>query len=430
MQVVWILPFIALSIFAVSITMNPVAFADDTVTEVTTAQGASVVGCDATNTCFMPHTVTINVGDTVKWPNNDTTIHTAVSGVLTEGGPDGRFHSGEIRSNQSFSYTFEEAGEYPYYCVLHTWMSGLVIVQEAAGDGEEIEPHTENEDTVMPADESLQAQIDELTAKIEELKAQMQEADDSIQYDDDRFVTIWQTQSPGESITIPVGGATGQYTVDWGDGSITTHAEDATHVYGTPGNHTVQIYGNFTRIHLGEDHISASKILSIEQWGTTKWATMESAFKGAVRMGYNAEDAPDLSEVTDTSSMFSSALAFNGDISSWDVSSVTDMASMFRFAVVFNQPLNSWDVSSVTDMNNMFTGAASFNQPLDSWDVSSVKDMSFMFFRATFFNGDVSTWDTSSVTDMAYTFTYASTFNQPLDSWDVSSVKDMLYMFS
>jgi len=39
------------------------------------------------------------------------------------------FTSGVLKTGDSFSYTFDTAGEYPYFCALHPWMTGLVIVQ-------------------------------------------------------------------------------------------------------------------------------------------------------------------------------------------------------------------------------------------------------------------------------------------------------------
>ena len=82
------------------------------------------------------------------------------------------------------------------------------------------------------------------------------------------FVTTWQTTSAGETIAIPVGNAAGNYTVHWGDGSVTTHTSDATHTYAAAGNHTVRISGDFTRIYLADDSDNAAKLVSIDQWGT------------------------------------------------------------------------------------------------------------------------------------------------------------------
>ena len=242
------------------------------------------------------------------------------------------------------------------------------------------------------------------------------------------FVTTWQTASPNESITIPVGGSTGAYTVDWGDGTVTRATGDASHAYADPGEHQVVISGNFTRIHLIDVH-NAQKLQSIDQWGDIQWKSMNSAFEGATNMVYRATDAPDLSGVTDMSGMFAYATSFNGDISDWDVSSVTDMSKMFRGATSFNGDISPWDVSGVTDMSRMFIRADSFNGDVTEWDVSGVTDMSGMFFDATSFNGDISPWDVSGVTDMSRMFIRADSFNGDVSEWDVSGVTDMSAMF-
>ena len=95
-------------------------------------EGITSPGCERTDECFTPSTVTIDVGGTVTWRNTDLTFgHTVASGVLMDDGPDGKFSSGVIQPFFSFSHTFEEAGEYPYFCLVHPWMDGMVIVQEA-----------------------------------------------------------------------------------------------------------------------------------------------------------------------------------------------------------------------------------------------------------------------------------------------------------
>ena len=245
------------------------------------------------------------------------------------------------------------------------------------------------------------------------------------------FVTVWETTSADESITIPVGGAVGSYTVNWGDDTApTTHTSDATHTYAATGNHTVSISGDFTRIHLDGNSTNAPKLVSIEQWGDIRWTSMARAFYGASSMTYNATDTPDLSGVGSMSNMFRGASSFDGDISSWNVSSVTDMSYMFSGASSFAQPLGDWDVSSVTGMRSMFDGASSFDQTLNAWNVSSVTDMSYMFSGASSFDRPLNAWDVSSVTDMSYMFIFASSFNQPLGDWDVSGVTDMSSMFA
>ena len=238
------------------------------------------------------------------------------------------------------------------------------------------------------------------------------------------FVTTWNTAQPNESITIPVGGIGGTYTVDWGDGSTSTHTGDAAHTYPTAGTYTVSIYGDFTRISLGDDAANAAKLRSIGQWGDIRWTSMKAAFEGASSVTYSATDAPNLSSVTDMEDMFRDS-SFNGDISPWDVSSVASMKGMFR-DTPFDGDLSGWDVSSVTDMEDMFRDS-SFNGDISPWDVSSVASMKGMF-RDTPFDGDLSGWDVSSVTDMEDMFRDSS-FNGDISPWDVSSVASMKGMF-
>ena len=241
------------------------------------------------------------------------------------------------------------------------------------------------------------------------------------------FVTTWRTTSADKSITLPLVGT--DITINWGDGNTTAGVSTPVdHTYNTAGDYTVQITGGLTWFHLN-NAADASKLVSLDQWGTASWASMENAFSGASNMVYNAGDAPDLSGVTDMSSMFDGATAFDGDLSSWDVSSVTEMDGVFAVATSFNQTLNAWDVSSVTDMNNMFYYATSFNQPLNAWDVSSVTYMNDMFHDAASFNQPLNAWDVSSVTSMNCMFLNAHAFNQPLNAWDVSSVSNMNCMF-
>ena len=181
------------------------------------------------------------------------------------------------------------------------------------------------------------------------------------------FITTWRTVSAGEAVTIP---GTGTYSVIWGDGKFSdAESGSASHAYDTPGNHTVSITGGLEGIRLGDNATNAQRLQSIGQWGGMGWTTMESAFRGASNMGYDATDAPDLSGVDDTDSMFRGAAAFDGDLSGWDVSHVTDMGSMFYGASSFNGSISSWDVSQVTTMNNMFDSADSFQQNLGEWYV-------------------------------------------------------------
>ncbi len=89
--------------------------------------GTSVPGCEETNECFIPYEVTINVGDTVEWTNSDTAAHTVTGGSPADG-PSGVFDSSLVLGGAQYAFTFEEAGNYDYFCMVHPWMVGNVQV--------------------------------------------------------------------------------------------------------------------------------------------------------------------------------------------------------------------------------------------------------------------------------------------------------------
>lgn len=79
---------------------------------------------------YDPLELTVAVGTTVTWTNSDIIPHTVTSG-LSDGvtlTPDGFFDSSFLNAGDTFSYTFTEAGEFPYYCLPHPWMQGKVTV--------------------------------------------------------------------------------------------------------------------------------------------------------------------------------------------------------------------------------------------------------------------------------------------------------------
>ncbi len=89
--------------------------------------GTSVPGCEETNECWLPSSVTIQMGDTVEWINSDTAAHT-VTGGLPADGPSGVFDSSLVLGGATYAFTFEEAGSYDYFCMVHPWMVGNVQV--------------------------------------------------------------------------------------------------------------------------------------------------------------------------------------------------------------------------------------------------------------------------------------------------------------
>jgi plastocyanin len=79
-----------------------------------------------TNDAYNPNLIQIKAGDKVTWINNDSMPHTATS--VKDGKPNGTFDSSTLTPGKRYSFTFEEAGDYPYFCTLHPNMAGTVSV--------------------------------------------------------------------------------------------------------------------------------------------------------------------------------------------------------------------------------------------------------------------------------------------------------------
>lgn len=95
--------------------------------------GSSIPGCEIANECYLPSNKVVNSGETVTWTNNDSAAHTVTSGT-PENGPDGFFDSGLIAPDATFKYTFDSAGKFDYFCMVHPWMVGTVTVMSAPKD--------------------------------------------------------------------------------------------------------------------------------------------------------------------------------------------------------------------------------------------------------------------------------------------------------
>jgi plastocyanin len=71
---------------------------------------------------FLPTTLTISVGTTVRWINRDEETHTVTSDT-------GLFGSRGLDLGEEFTYTFAAPGQYPYTCDLHPTMQGTITVK-------------------------------------------------------------------------------------------------------------------------------------------------------------------------------------------------------------------------------------------------------------------------------------------------------------
>jgi plastocyanin len=86
-------------------------------------------GCEKTDSCYTPSKIVIKQGNSVTWVNEDAAFHSVTSGYYDE--PSEIFDSGYLDPEESFTFIFENIGIYDYFCTLHPWMKGQVIVESS-----------------------------------------------------------------------------------------------------------------------------------------------------------------------------------------------------------------------------------------------------------------------------------------------------------
>ena len=133
--------------------LAPAAAADHPEVTIVPAAGSSVPGCEETEDgCYIPSTATVDVGGVVIFSNTDNGIHTYTSGSLSDDDAGSEFDTGMLQPDQSYEYTPENVGEFPYFCMLHPWMQGVLIVQEAEAEEDPMDDHGDDkgDDMQMP----------------------------------------------------------------------------------------------------------------------------------------------------------------------------------------------------------------------------------------------------------------------------------------
>lgn len=116
-------------------TLTPVVAAQtSTSTEIRTADNSGMsMDCQASLDCYTPSIVTVSVGDVVTMINSDSTaaMHSFTAGTVDgfTPSPSGTFDTGIMSGDDTFEWVPESTGEVPYYCLLHTWMQGTIIVE-------------------------------------------------------------------------------------------------------------------------------------------------------------------------------------------------------------------------------------------------------------------------------------------------------------
>ena len=151
--------FVLFAIVSIGMTAAPGAFAEHSMNAtVENAAGSSTPGCEPD--CFIPATVTIGAGGMVTFANNDSAAHTSTAGTPADG-PSGAWDSSLVMMGAAYTTPALDAGEYPYFCMVHPWMEGLVIVTDdhsAATSEPELESEPEPAPTTTAANTVENAQ--------------------------------------------------------------------------------------------------------------------------------------------------------------------------------------------------------------------------------------------------------------------------------
>ncbi|MBL4772614.1 MAG: BspA family leucine-rich repeat surface protein [Alcanivoracaceae bacterium] len=243
------------------------------------------------------------------------------------------------------------------------------------------------------------------------------------------------------------------YDVDCNnDGVLEAQSQhgDYTCDYSTMGGHGTYVIAikhdsttglGFPAIQLGLSGQS-KKVLLLNNWGTSRWQSMDSAFAYLSNLIPVPNDSPDFSEVTSFNQMFQNNLLLSSlDVSQWNTSSVTDMTSMFGKTRIKTLDVSNWNTELVTSMAEMFQESSISSLDVSNWNTQAVTDMSSMFQESCLTHLNVMGWNTSSVITMSYMFAEIgeSIFNNCFDEgmvldldvslWNTSSVRVMDGLF-
>ena len=257
------------------------------------------------------------------------------------------------------------------------------------------------------------------------------------------FVSTWRMGTSGFgngslTLTLPLSSSFNyDMTVDWGDGSATSHVTDyfdstKTHTYSVAGDYTVTIRG-FAEAWIGSyDDSMNGKLISVTDLGDLGWISLTRAFSYTPNLisfaGGYTED------VVDMSYMFSGAHKLvDADLSSFDTSKVTDMSYMFQNTLSLTSlDLSHFKTTNVSLTQAMFFGAISLTSlDISSFDTSNVTDMTLMFGSMRELTSlDLSHFNTSKVLEMNSMFYDMLKLNSlNISSFNTSEVTRMDMMF-
>ncbi len=110
-------------------TTTPTQTSIGTTGTLTVTQTPGTMAVTIQNFAFNPASVTLSRGSTVTWTNQDSTAHQIINDATAAAGQGQLFESNPLSQGQSYSFTFQQAGTFPYHCNIHPSMKGTIIVQ-------------------------------------------------------------------------------------------------------------------------------------------------------------------------------------------------------------------------------------------------------------------------------------------------------------
>lgn len=160
-----------ISLFAL-LALVPAAFADHPTATVSMPEGTGVPGCQETDECFVPSEVSVDVGGSVTWTNDDSVLHFVASGDPKEDPnmvgydyPNG-FDSGLVNPGEAFTVEDLKEGTYPYFCQVHPWMVGTLYVTASHGDEDgSMETNSSMSDSMMDGEKMMDGDTDAMTGE-------------------------------------------------------------------------------------------------------------------------------------------------------------------------------------------------------------------------------------------------------------------------
>jgi plastocyanin len=119
------------SLFAIGLLLPLHVLASDVLGQSKSAEVSIVKGASnpSATESYNPSPLTVSIGTTVTWTNNDNTGHTVTEGNPSGNTPANGFDSGIMAPGKTFSHMFGTSGTVQYYCTLHPTMLGEVIVK-------------------------------------------------------------------------------------------------------------------------------------------------------------------------------------------------------------------------------------------------------------------------------------------------------------